>query len=123
LLFDYADRGVVNCVLEAVSQARLNRYLNATDGNPAAALQLYAWNAEVCSAFYFPSQALEVGYPNALHRELSRTFSSTWYENDKFTNVAGNDELLKAIGDARTPLAKRQADDPSHLVAELSFGF
>jgi hypothetical protein len=123
LLFDYADRGAVNAVLEAVSQARLNRYLNATDGNPAAALQLYAWNAEVCSALYLPLQALEVGYRNALHRVLSQTFSPTWYENDKFTKVAGNDELLKTIGDARTPLAKRQADDPSHLVAELSFGF
>lgn len=64
-------------VHEALSVARMETFKNAVGNSPrrdAAALDLYAWNAQVSSALLMPLHVCEVVIRNAVSEALLRRF-------------------------------------------------
>ncbi len=114
-----------NALLQALetslSPERMATYVAAAGGDREKALRIYTWNTAVSAAFYGPLQGLEVALRNAMHRELSATYGTTWYDDPRCGLDAGTQARIAA---AKSDLQRdRYAADPPHLVAALSFGF
>lgn len=106
---------------DVLSIPRLDRYLKAAGGDRESALALYQWNLEAAAASYHLLHWVEVGWRNAMHRELHRHFGRPdWWEVAPL-DANGRDKVRRA----RSQLDRRKpglgtADD---LVTEFSFGF
>ncbi len=109
----------------AVSTARLSRYMPAAKGDRNLALRLYVWNARICESFYFPCQMLEVTVRNALASSLRSYFKNKpWYENGLFTSQLPRrsiEDLDSVIRDKRKDHGRALSEN--HIIAGLSFGF
>jgi hypothetical protein len=107
-------------IRDVLSPPRFAPYLAKTDGDMAAAIQLYWWNVDISAAFYAPLHCLEVALRNAVHQQLAITVGRT----DWWVVVPLHENGLRMVEDARGKLAARActgtADD---VVAGLSFGF
>ena len=86
-MFSYQNSGQIANVESHLTRDRLTQYLNETANDCARAIQLYCWNTAVGSAFHGPLQALEVGFRNALHRELSVAYGALWYDDATLTGL------------------------------------
>lgn len=118
--FSYSDEYLQALEL-SISQDRLAPYLQKTRGNRKKAIQFYVWNMMISSTFYPPLQCLEVTLRNSIHRELSKKYNATWYEN--INNLLKYSEKKK-INSAKKALSKQGKPlEPSQIIAELSFGF
>ncbi len=118
--FSYSD-AVIDALETSLSPERMETYAKRSGNDREKAVRLYTWNTAISAAFYGPLQGLEVALRNALHRELAEKYGTNWYDNP----AAGLDDgTLKRLSRARSELRRgRYADDPSHMVAALSFGF
>ena len=118
--FSYSP-GIIQALETALSAERLTAYLRVTSGDRERALRLYLWNTEISAAFYGPLQGLEVALRNALHRELSRVFGTSWYDVPLKPLAPRAQDLIReakaAIAHSRKPVI------PPRVVAALSFGF
>jgi len=118
--FSYSP-GIIQALETALSAERLTAYLRVTSGDRERALRLYLWNTEISAAFYGPLQGVEVALRNALHRELSRVFGTSWYDAPAMPLAARAQDLIReakaAIAHSRKPVI------PPRVVAALSFGF
>jgi len=118
--FSYSP-GIIQALETALSAERLTAYLRVTSGDRERALRLYLWNTEISAAFYGPLQGLEVALRNALHRELSRVFGTSWYDAPLMPLAPRAQDLIReakaAIAHSRKPVI------PPRVVAALSFGF
>jgi hypothetical protein len=121
MFFSY-DANVRSNVEAALSGDRLSVYQAAVGGSLERAIDLYCWNAAVGSAFFGPIGVLEVVLRNALDRQLSRAFSSPWYEDRTF--LANDPKIEARIQAAKDEITKRR-NTVTHprMVAQLSFGF
>lgn len=92
------------------------------DGNEREALARYLWNVALCEALYPAFHTLEVGFRNAVHRELGVFHGApTWLiSHHAFLKVSEQD----SIRSAETSLLRhhKPVTEP-RLIAELSFGF
>jgi len=104
-----------------LSPERFSRYLEASNGDPKAALRLYTWNCQVASALYGPLQTLEVTLRNSVHDALSPSKGARWFSNAQL--MKGPD--LRRVADAEQDVRSRGVDNPSpgDIVGTLSFGF
>lgn len=75
----------------------------------------------ISSTFYPPLQCLEVTLRNSIHRELSKQYNATWYDNINNLLKYNDKEKIQSAKDAL--LKQRKPLEPSRIVAELSFGF
>ncbi len=107
------------CALEnAFSRERMQRYLDAADGDRALAVRHYARNAQLGAAFHGPLQALEVAVRNTMHARLAARYGSQWYTDpapglDSHAHDAIDGVLKRGIG----------APTPGQFVASMSLGF
>jgi len=112
----------VKALVSAVSSDRFSSYLDASDQDAARALRLYEWNADLCAAFYVPLQSVEVGFRNALHRELQKQFGQDWPFSQSFLRI--DDEISSTLQQTIHLLRRgAQLADTPHVVASLHFGF
>lgn len=100
---------------------RFAPFLTAANGDPQRAVNLYAWNIEVSSAFWGSFHMLEVSLRNTLHARLSQIAGKEeWWTTDlpihNFERKQINDALQKVAKSQTTPT-------PGHVIAELNFGF
>jgi hypothetical protein len=103
-----------------LSDDRFERYLQATNGDEVAALQRYAWNTAVASAFYAPLQTCEVALRNSVHQRLSKAYGAWWLHNA--TLLKG--EELRMASEAELTVERRGKEVTSgRVVAELGFAF
>lgn len=109
----------VDAIEAALSFDRFARYLDAASSK-SEALQYYAWNTALSSAFHGPLQCLEVGLRNAIHDRLSRSYGTSWFHNTAI--LRGNDIAFATEAKHRVDQTGRPAT-PGRIVAELSFGF
>lgn len=118
---DQRDGATLDKIEIALSVDRFAKYVDVCGGNRKAAFRLYGWNTAVSAAFYGPLQMVEVTLRNSLHAALSAQYGLAWYENVE----SGLDAYaLKKIDESRRNLLKGgRVADPSHMVANLSFGF
>lgn len=106
---------------KTISADRLEKYLEAVDGNLDAAIGLYERNTTLSEAFYAPLQAVEVCLRNALHDQMTERYGSSW-----FTSGAAplNNEARRMVDDAYRDLQHEPVPIPDgKVVAELKFAF
>lgn len=109
----------VDSVEAALSTERFSRYLGAASSK-SEALQYYAWNTALSSAFHGPLQCLEVGLRNCIHDRLSTTHGSGWFQN---AGILRRTDIALVI-EARDRVSRTgKPSTPGRIVAELSFGF
>jgi Abi-like protein len=111
---------ISSSILAAISPDRFATY-RATSASDDEAHQKYCWNIALSSAFYGPMQSLEVAMRNAIHRELSRTYGSHWWDTIDLLGRVQRDQVADAIDTLRSRGTNHPA--PGQVVAELSFGF
>lgn len=118
--FDLAEP-VLSALETSLSPERFARYLSAVDGRRVEAMRLYTWNTALSAAFYGPLQGLEIALRNALHRELTATYGSEWYNNAAAKLSAATKQKISEA--ARELTQRGYPSDTPHIVANLSFGF
>jgi hypothetical protein len=104
----------------AISVTRLQAFQKADDEREA--LARYLWNIALCEAYYPVFHLLEVGFRNALHREIGQyVLCESWLSQPP---AFLRRRELEAIQSAELSLkcSHKPIDEP-RLVAELSFGF
>lgn len=105
-----------------VSEARLQPYLTACEGDHSGAARLYAWNIQISVAFQASLGCLEVACRNAMHRRLSALFGRTdwWHASTVRLHYTGE----RMVADAQQTVRRRdRLMTPDRTVAELPFGF
>lgn len=104
----------------SISPARLLRYQSAS-GDPLDTAVNYLWNVELCEAFYYSLNAVEISLRNGLHRSLTQHFGVPhWYDGHGVMEPYQKNEIdrVKArIQERGDPIT------PDRVVSELVFGF
>ncbi|MGB8843690.1 MAG: hypothetical protein WCC64_21775 [Aliidongia sp.] len=119
-IFSLSDP-VIAALETSLSPERMATYVTAAGGDRERALRLYTWNTAASAAFYGPLQGLEIALRNAMHRELSKTYGSVWYDNPACGFDTGTENRIAAT---KEDLRRDGYPvDPPHFVAALSFGF
>jgi hypothetical protein len=108
------------------SAERLSTYIAHCNGDFAAAVEMYRWNAAITAAFWEPIGHLEVALRNSLddrlaarHRRLGR--SGSWLD-DPAGDLPGRARLDIAGARDRVRQKGKRASD-GQTISELSFGF
>lgn len=110
---------------KAFSQARLNKYIGACNGNPTKALTLYRHNVKLCQKFYGILNIFEVVLRNAINDHYKTVFNDAdWIRNQLQTgkmleNAPQRNEVLRIIDSLNNN--GRYSND--RVVSSVSFGF
>lgn len=110
---------------QALSVPRISTYLAATTGTPAlaAAIDLYAWNAQVSAALLNPLHCCEVVVRNAVSEALELVYGTAWpWDNTFFLSLANP---KKPAFNPRVELERARKGHAStgKVIAELKFAF
>jgi len=103
-------------LLRYVSEQRFRRYLEDSGNDERKALELYEWNARLCSAFVVPVHHYEVGVRNVFHDRISEVKGDVrWFRA----------ELKAAEVEAGMVVSKEgpRLVVPGAVVANLTLGF
>lgn len=105
------------------SQERIQKYMDANDGDPNKAVEHYKCNVLLSESLYPSLNTIEIALRNSLSREMKKlTGRDDWYEY-LLENPAFED-LFDRINEAKRKLADRkEVEIPSKVIAELTFGF
>lgn len=110
---------------KAFSQARLNKYIGACNGNPTKALILYRHNVKLCQKFYGILNIFEVVLRNAINDHYKTVFNDAdWIKNQLQTgkmleNAPQRNEVLRIIDS----LSHNGRYSNDRVVSSVSFGF
>ena len=113
------DGATMRKLVAAISKERFATYLQLAGGDRRRALQLYAHNAALGSAFHWPIQALEVTLRNAANDAMTMEDGIYWFDDPQLEQpqrdavMAAKDKLDWEAG----------SQSPGRVVAELSLGF
>lgn len=113
-------------VLLLFSQPRMQGYLDACGGDPAAALALYSWNTQISGAFWETLSHLEVVLRNVLASRLAERHAAAGRPGSWLDDPARELDGLarKDIAKARQRVrAKGKPDSDGQTLSELGFGF
>lgn len=121
------DPTEVAVLVRRFSPERLGPYVIAAGRSPAAALDLYVWNAEVSAALATTIGYVEVVLRNAMHDNLT-TWSTREYGEPRWYLDPGHLLQTRTTEDIRVARQHarrrgRQPETPGRVVAELNFGF
>jgi len=114
------------CVEQLVTPERLAPYRAACNGDLAAAVALYGWNARVSAALWETIGYVEIIVRNAMHRHLTDWSTRVHQEPAWYLDPGGNLTWRAAqdVADARRRATKfGTPETPGRVVAELGFGF
>jgi len=115
----YLRTAAMNLSLErAISRVRLEKYLQASNGDLDRALTLYERNARLSEALYFPLQSLEICLRNFLSDRLAARFGDNWLT----TSPLGND-AVDAISEVKRSFQSESENLPGKIIADLRFAF
>ena len=113
------DGATLRALSTAISSERLTRYLKLAGSDKRRALQQYAYNAALGSAFHGPLEALEVTLRNAVHNAIAEERGAHWFEDPQLEQPQQD-----AVNDAKDKLGwEKGPPDPGRVVAALSLGF
>ena len=111
------DEERVGALLNSISPARLERYLQICDQDKPRAIELYERNLRLAAAFYVPLQCWEVTLRNHFNNLASDAFGANWLcEPHRFARG-------DFINPVKYPLSKQPAVSGTSLIAELTLGF
>jgi len=117
--FEYTEDAIA-AISHSLSPVRFQKYLDASDGDEVAAIQLYAWNTAIAGAFYGPLQTLEVLLRNKIHQQLGASHGARWFEN---TQLLRDAEIQRASEAVQYLNDRNKSAAADSVVAELSFAF
>lgn len=110
--------------IEIFSAPRFARYLDASNGDAALAVELYRWNVELSTAYFELIAYLEVAVRNACHAVLADSQSTSvgipWYLDPE---VLSSPALATVNGIRDRVRAESGSESPDRVIAGLSFGF
>ena len=105
-----------------LSQPRFTTYLDAANGDPKRALDLYVWNSDVTAAFSFPLQLAEVGLRNGIATAIEKVYGPDWPDSRPFLRDLGHRRRgYNPASDLSTTF--RKVDTTGKVIAELKFAF
>lgn len=105
----------------ALSQERISRYKELSQGNTSDAFKLYRLNVLLCERLYTPLHMLEVTLRNNIDRVLTETYGNQWFDNQTLIN---NQRQLQKISESRERLSRAKFSyTKGHLIADLTLGF
>lgn len=116
------DHTGINKLEASVSSPRLSTYIRRSEGgSKEAALKLYLWNTQISAKFHFPLQIAEITLRNALHREMTTAYGSSWHAA---VNLPLQQSEKSKISRAELDIRRKgQVLTSDRVVAALSFGF
>ena len=114
-----------NVLVRLLTPERLGSYLDATDHDPIAAIQLYDWNVLVSGALIEDIARLEVVFRNVVDSALvthqhRRGQPTAWYRDQALLSKRAN-TLVRAARDRATRSGRPERH--GKVIAELNFGF
>ena len=113
------DGATIRALSATISKERFATYLRIGRGDRRRALQLYAYNAALGSAFHGPLQALEVTLRNAVHDAMTASHNGFWFDGPLI-----RDAEREAIDKATKSLQREgKPRTPGDVVAALNLGF
>jgi hypothetical protein len=113
-------------VMQCLSHARLQPYLEASGGDVARSLALYRWNISVSAAFFEVLTVVEVVVRNAIHEQLSAWNEESGYHESWFANLHGYllEKTVRVVAETEARIAReRLVRSESTVLAALPFGF
>lgn len=112
----------IQAVKNTLSAARINTYVIAASNDESAALELYAWNAQVSGAFLTPLHICEVVVRNTVSETLESIYGGRWPWSQGFerslTNPANGYNPRKDLQNSRG-----RAATTGQVISELKFVF
>lgn len=121
----FEDKVFIGTLRATLSEARFDRYVQASNGDPVRALQLYHWNAKLSQSLYFPLQMWEVALRNKLNSFLCWKFNASWpFDRRALRQLTHFDR--RRVQEAVERLERRRRVIPvstNAVVADLSAGF
>ena len=118
-------------LVKRLTRERLESYLEASDGDIAAAISLYDWNALAGSSLLADLGRLEVLFRNAVDQALrdygiSEDWPEPWYRRQALFQGKSRAREWRDISKAKQRAADKQRLSRSYrgkVLTELSFGF
>ena len=117
-------------ILERLTIDRLGSYLEDCDNDLHRALDLYAWNAQIASAFLEDLGRLEVVLRNRFDAALTRLsmsaeLSTPWFKRASMFPGKGSRHILKVIAKAerRATRGGKRPSSQDRVITELGLGF
>lgn len=107
-----------------MTDARMNRYLQACDGNTRKAMTLYRKNLQLTQELFTVISCFEIALRNAIDKRIVVSLGNDWLQN-AVTQDGIFDTAKCRITKVNITDALRKLNHYSHykLVAELGFGF
>lgn len=107
-----------------MTQARMNRYLLACDGNTRKAMTLYRRNLQLTQELFKVISCFEVALRNAVDVKVGAVLGSDWLRDGAAPGGVFDTPKCRLTRDnINDAIAKLQLYSQHKLVAELGFGF
>lgn len=109
-----------------MSAKRMQRYLDATNGDTRKAMALYRYNLKLSQEVFTFVSCFEVALRNAIDYQLTSVFGEEWLKDSINTGgiftLGRTDQTKKIIQKAYSKLHREGTYSHSKLLAEMEFG-
>lgn len=113
----------ISDIVEAISSERLKPFTSAAGQNVDRALELYLWNAALCSAFYLPLHAVEIALRNRLAAAMRSNFGEEWWNARDYLGDAPVHEHVALRRATASLLHDRRPLTHDSIISDLSLGY
>ncbi|MCH5345961.1 MAG: Abi family protein [Muribaculaceae bacterium] len=111
---------------EIISADRMQRYLQACNGDTRKAMTLYRYNLKVSQEMFTIVSCFEVALRNRINTHLTKLFGMDWLRDSVLDNGIFNMQILQKTRDiiyfAYRKLDRTNSYSHSKLIAEMEFG-
>lgn len=123
--FFSGKEALANSLVSTMSEARLTRYLSASNGSKIDAMSLYHWNNELSRSMYFPIQIWEITLRNKMNTFLERKYGPEWpYDKIALRQLNRQDaRKIQVTKERQQKLRGISRAQTGSIVADLSAGF
>ncbi len=109
-----------------ISEERMNRYVQACDGNTRKAMTLYRYNLQLSQELFTIISCFEIALRNAINREMTARLGNEWLRDSIMPNGVFSLPILNKTHDiiqfAYNKLNREDAYTHTKLLAEMEFG-
>ncbi len=103
-----------------LSKERLNAYKLQDEDESHIILKRYLWNLELCSAFYVPLHAFEIGFRNYLYLAIAEHYGEDWLTKENMLTQYEENSVIEAVKQLKK---RNELTLPGKIIAELTLGF
>ena len=120
-----SNQTIIDAVTNIISSSRISTYENATGGKKPeslAALNMYAWNADVSGALLIPLHICEVAIRNAVAEAIENVYGELWPWSVGFERSLPNPSRVFS---PKRDLINTRENQPTtgKVIPELKFAF